>query len=139
MDLERLPSEHFSTNSDIMTLALMAYNLLRLCGQESLREDNGNLEKRASHRKKAQRRRLRTVMQDLIYMASRISCHARRMYLSFGRYNPWSDCMAKSLSGFYDPHHVGGNAKGCFRHGPLTIPQNDGGVFLKTADYSSFL
>jgi hypothetical protein len=33
MDLERLPSEHFSTNSDIMTLALTAYNLLRLCGQ----------------------------------------------------------------------------------------------------------
>ncbi len=46
MELERLPSEHFSTNSDIMVLALMAYNLLRLCGQESLREDNGNLENR---------------------------------------------------------------------------------------------
>jgi hypothetical protein len=43
MDLERLPSEHFSTNSAILILALMAYNLLRLCGQESLREDNGNL------------------------------------------------------------------------------------------------
>jgi hypothetical protein len=43
-------SRPFSAYSDIMTLALMAYNLLRLCGQESLREDNGNLEKRASHR-----------------------------------------------------------------------------------------
>src|SRR4030065_1555882 len=72
MDLERLQSENFFTNSDIMTLPLMAYNLLRLCGQESLREDNGNLEKRASHRKKAQRRRLRTVMQELICMAPRI-------------------------------------------------------------------
>jgi hypothetical protein len=103
MDLERLPSEHFSTNSDIMTLALLAYNLLRLCGQESLREDNGNLADRASHRKKAQRRRLRTVMQDLIYMASRISLHGRRLYLSFCRYNPWSAVWQNLYRGFMVP------------------------------------
>ena len=103
MDLERLPSEHFSTNSDIMTLALMAYNLLRLCGQESLREDNGNLENQAPHRKKAKRRRLRTVMQDLIYMASRISFHARRLHLSFGRYNPWAVVWQNLYRGFMIP------------------------------------
>jgi hypothetical protein len=103
MDLERLPSEHFSTNATIMTLALMAYNLLRLCGQESLREDNGNLEKRAPQRKKAQRRRLRTVMQDLIYMASRITFHARRVYLSFGRYNPWVSVWQNIYRGFMVP------------------------------------
>jgi hypothetical protein len=103
MDLERLPSEHFSTNSDIMTLALLAYNLLRLCGQESLREDNGNLENRAPHRKKAQRRRLRTVMQDLIYMAARISFHARRLHLSFGRYNPWTVVWQNLYRGFMIP------------------------------------
>jgi len=47
MGLERLPSACFSTNSDILSLALLAYNLLRLYGQESLREDNGNLANRA--------------------------------------------------------------------------------------------
>lgn len=103
MDLERLPSEHFSTNSGIMVLALMAYNLLRLCGQESLREDNGNLENRAIHRKKAQRRRLRTVMQDLIYMAARISFHARRLYMSFGRHNPWTIVWQNLYRGFMIP------------------------------------
>ena len=103
MDLERLPSEHFSTNSDIMVLALMAYNLLRLCGQESLREDNGNLEKRASHRKKAQRRRVRTVMQDLIYMASRITFHARQLHLSFGLYNPWAGLWQNLYRSFMIP------------------------------------
>lgn len=103
MDLERLPSEHFSTNSDIMTLALLAYNLLRLCGQESLREDNGNLENRATYRKKAERRRLRTVMQDLIYMASRISFHARRLYISFGRYNPWAVVWQNLYREFMNP------------------------------------
>jgi len=103
MDLERLPSEHFSTNSAILTLALIAYNLLRLCGQESLREDNGNLEKRPPQRKKARRRRLRTVMQDLIYMASRITFHARRMYLSFGRHNPWVYVWQNIYRGFMVP------------------------------------
>ena len=103
MDLERLPSEHFSTNSGIMVLALMAYNLLRLCGQESLREDNGNLENRAPHRKKAQRRRLRTVIQDLMYMAARISSHARRLRLSFGRYNPWAVVWQNLYHGFMIP------------------------------------
>jgi len=103
MDLERLPSDHFSTNATIMTLALMAYNLLRLCGQESLREDNGNLEKRPPQRKKAKRRRLRTVMQDLIYMASRITFHARRLYLSFGRHNPWVYVWQNIYRGFMVP------------------------------------
>jgi hypothetical protein len=103
LDLERLPSEHFSTNSDMMTLALMAYNLLRLCGQESLREDNGNLENRALYRKKAERRRLRTVMQDLIYMASRITVHARRVHLSFGLHSPWSHVWQNLYRGFLVP------------------------------------
>ncbi|MBV5330357.1 MAG: hypothetical protein JZU65_22455, partial [Chlorobium sp.] len=38
--LVRLPSKRFSTNSDIMLLVVMAYNLLRLSGQESLRKDD---------------------------------------------------------------------------------------------------
>lgn len=103
MALERLPSEHFSTNSVIMTLALLAYNLLRLCGQESLREDNGNLTNRAVYRKKAARRRLRTVIQDFIYMAGRISFHARRLYISFGRYNPWAVVWENLYRGFMAP------------------------------------
>ena len=103
MDLERLPSELFATNSDVMTLALMAYNLLRLCGQESLREDNGNLGNRAPHRKKETRRRIRTVMQDLIYMASRITVHARKMFLSFGRYNPWTAVWQRLYRDFMAP------------------------------------
>ncbi len=103
MDLERLPSESFSTNSDIMSLALLAYNLLRLCGQESLREDNGNLANRAPYRKKSGRRRLRTVIQDLMYLASRISFHARRLYLSFGRSSYWAVVWQNLYQGFMAP------------------------------------
>jgi len=103
MAWERLPSEHFSTNSDIMTLGLPAYNLLRLCGQESLREDNGNMANRAVYRKKATRRRIRTVIQDFIYMAGRISFPARRLYISFGRYNPWAAVWGNLYRGFMAP------------------------------------
>jgi hypothetical protein len=86
-----------------MTLALLAYNLLRLCGQESLREDNGNLANRAHYRKKGERRRLRRLMQGLMYMDVRISFHARRLYLSLGRCNPWSAVWRNIYRGFLIP------------------------------------
>jgi len=91
MDLERLPSEDFTTNALILLIGMLAYNLLRLCGQESLREDNGTITKKLLYRRKAGRRRIRTVIQDLVYMACRVTHHARKVFLSFGRYAPWAD------------------------------------------------
>lgn len=90
MDLERLPSEQFASNAVVLLLGMLAYNMLRLCGQESLREDNGNVEKIPEHRKKAQRRRVRTVILDLIYMAGRVIHTSRKWFISFGRMNPWA-------------------------------------------------
>jgi hypothetical protein len=88
MDLERLLSERFASNAVILLLGMLAYNLLRICVQESLREDNGNVEKMPEHRKKAQRRRIRTVMQDFIYMAGRLIYTGRKWFISFGQINP---------------------------------------------------
>lgn len=88
MDLERLPSERFSSNAFVLLLGMLAYNMLRLCGQESLREDNGNVEKMPEHRKKVQRRRVRTVMLDFIYMAGRLIHTSRKWFISFGQMNP---------------------------------------------------
>ena len=103
MDLERLPSEYFSTNAVVMMIGMLAYNLLRLCGQESLREDNGNIAHRPIYRRKAGRRRLRTVMQDLIYMACRITHHARKWFISFGQYNPWAKVWLNIYLRFREP------------------------------------
>lgn len=89
MDLERLPSGRFSTNSFILLLGMLGYNLLRLCGQESLREDNGNIEMMPDHRKKAHRRRIRTVILDYIYVAGRIIRKSRQWFISFGKPNPF--------------------------------------------------
>ncbi|MCL0049310.1 IS1380 family transposase [Dehalococcoidia bacterium] len=85
LDLERLPSGKFQTNELVLLLGMVTYNLLRLIGQESLQEADAPI------RKQSFRRRVRSVMQDLIYLACRLVRHARRLRLSFGRHCPWFD------------------------------------------------
>lgn len=82
MDLERLPSGKFATNNLILLLGMFAYNALRLIGQCSLSFPGPN-------RREATRRRIRTVLQDIVYMACQLVYHARRWFLLFGRNNRW--------------------------------------------------
>lgn len=83
MDLERFPSGHFKTNALVLELAILAYNILRIIGQESLK--NGDI----INKKNVLRRRLRTVIQNLIFIASRVVLHARRAWLDLGQSNMW--------------------------------------------------
>lgn len=85
LDLERLPPGKFQTNELVLLLGMVAYNVLRLIGQESLEGDDLPVRKRLT------RRRLRSVMQDMIYLACRMVRHARRLVLSFGGHSPWFD------------------------------------------------
>lgn len=79
LDIERLPSGKFDTNALILGCSMLAYNLLRWIGQ------NGLLGPRSPKRNKAKRRRLKTVMQELMYMASRLVKTARQLKLVFGK------------------------------------------------------
>ena len=54
MDVERLPSGKFGSNKLVLELTMIAYNILRIIGQESLKK------KDASGRKKIHRRRIRS-------------------------------------------------------------------------------
>lgn len=83
--VERLPSGRFATNQRVMFLALLAFNLLRIIGQETL-DYKGNPIKTA-HRIK--RRRLRSTIRDLIYLACRLIRHARQWTLGFGFESPF--------------------------------------------------
>lgn len=83
LDLERLPSGKFATNNLVLHLGIMAYNILRRMGQESLKIASVPL------RKKAARRRIRTVVQSIITLAARMVYHARRYKLGFSRCCPW--------------------------------------------------
>jgi hypothetical protein len=90
MDLERLPSGKFATNALVLSLGLVAYNLLRLCGQAALAEDSKlPPDERMPLSKPVFRRRLRSVIQDLMYFAARLTRHARRLGLSLWSENPW--------------------------------------------------
>ena len=103
MDLERLPSGNFKTNALVLLLGMLSYNILRLCGQESLRDDNGNEKDNPSYRGKAGRRRIRTVMQDLIYVASHLTNSGRRWFLSFGKYCAWAKVWKSIYQRFKEP------------------------------------
>lgn len=83
MDLERLPSGYFQTNSLVLELAIIAYNILRIIGQNSLKTDVDG------QRKNVARRRLRTVIQNLISIAAKVVRHARKDILSLGKSNVW--------------------------------------------------
>jgi hypothetical protein len=90
LDLERLPSGKFDVNALVLSCGLVAYNVLRLMGQNALREDKElPPEERMPIRKTVKRRRLRSVIQDLMYLAGRFVKHARRWGLTLARRNPW--------------------------------------------------
>jgi len=90
MDLERLPSGKFATNATMLSLGLVAYNVLRLCGQGALQEQRRlPLEDRAPLAKRIFRRRLRSVIQDLMYLSAKLTRHANRWRLSFWQNSPW--------------------------------------------------
>ena len=93
MDLERLPSGKFATNALILTLAVLVFNMLRLCGQVGM--GNGFIPK-----KEVARRRIRTVIQDIIYMAARVVEHARRIHIAFSRRNLLRVAWAKTYMAF---------------------------------------
>ena len=83
MDLERLPSGKFATNALILELGMIAYNILRMIGQ-------GTIGERAPRQKRnVKRRRLRTVISNLIMMAGHVTMHARQLIIDLGKSNVW--------------------------------------------------
>jgi hypothetical protein len=62
-----------------MPLASFAYNCLRLLGQLGL---TGEI---APIRHPAKRRRIKTVLQEIMYRAAQLVAHARKLVPDFGR------------------------------------------------------
>lgn len=90
MGLERLPSSKFTTNALILNLATLAYNCLRYIGQEAL-----NCKESLPIKVKVSRRRLRSVLQDLIYVGCKLTRHANTFIVRFGRHCPWFNCFSE--------------------------------------------
>lgn len=96
MDVERLPSGKFATNELVLELTILAYNILRMIGQETIG--------RRTPRKKrdVRRRRIRTVISNLVMMASHVTTHARQLVMNLGRSNPWRWCFSEVYTAFAD-------------------------------------
>jgi hypothetical protein len=82
LDIERLPSGKFATNDVIMTLSAYSYNILRWIGLIGL------LGQQSPIRHPAKRRRIRTVIQELMYLAARLVRTGRRLKLRFSKACP---------------------------------------------------
>lgn len=79
MDIERLPSDKFATNALVLARSVLDYNILRWIGQ------NGLTGSRSPKRHKAKRRRIKTVIQEMMNIAARVIKTARRTKLSFSK------------------------------------------------------
>jgi len=82
MDFERLLYGKFDTNWLVCQLAAMAMCLLRLIGQNTLNEPG------APVRHKAMRRRIKTVIQELMFKAARMITLAGQWALGLGASEP---------------------------------------------------
>jgi hypothetical protein len=104
LDMERLPSGKFATNALITLLGMVAFNVLRICGQESLvaisrLEREGELV--SVYRKpNVSRRRIRSVLLDIMYLASHVTSSARYAWISFGCYCQLSGAFRELYRGF---------------------------------------
>ena len=82
LDMERLPSGKFATNALVLTLGGLSYNILRFIGQIGL------VDGQTPVRHAAKRRRIKTVIQELMYLAARLVKTGRRLKLTFSRHCP---------------------------------------------------
>jgi hypothetical protein len=80
LDLERLPSGKFNTNVLVLNLGMIAYNILKHIGLKGL------IGKDSPVRHQSKRRRIRTVIQELIYIPVQFIRKGRKFKLRFGKY-----------------------------------------------------
>ncbi len=79
LDVERLPSGKFDTNDLVLACHAFAYNMLRFIGLLGLMGDDSPV------RHPAKRRRIKTVLQELMYLAARVMKRSRQHWLRFSK------------------------------------------------------
>jgi hypothetical protein len=89
LDMERLPSGDFSSNYATMLIGMVSFNLLRITGKKLLRTGYVPGERRG------QRLRIKTVIQNVMYMAGQLVEHARKKVIQiFGGY-AWTNAFVR--------------------------------------------
>ncbi len=89
LDVERLPSRKFLTNKLIMSLSKIAYNILRIIGQQALQS------KLIKQKKNLIRIRLRTVLLKIMYLPSKLMRKHKQWTIVLPRSNPLSELFSE--------------------------------------------
>jgi Transposase DDE domain group 1 len=89
LNLERFPSQNYATNRLYLALGALAYNLLRALEERARRHRN----KWPERIKDVMRRRVGSVIRDLIAVASKWVKHGGREVMKLARDWPWSGVM----------------------------------------------
>lgn len=84
MGIECLPSGKFETNALILKLTMIAYNILRIIGTAAMKGNDMPI-----RHSTIKRRRIRTVIDNLILLAGHLTVHARKLRLALGHCNGW--------------------------------------------------
>ncbi len=95
MGIERLPSGKFETNAMILKLTMIAYNILRIIGTESMKKNDMPV-----RHSTIKRRRIRTIIDNLILIAGHLTVHARKLRLALGRSNGWIHTFLRLTAAF---------------------------------------
>jgi hypothetical protein len=93
MDVERLPSGKFLTNSLVLKSAMLAFNVLRKMGSDLLSVP-GDLPVKLD----VTRRRIKSVIQNLVNVAGKLVKTGGRVILKIGRRCPWFDPFERLFS-----------------------------------------
>ena len=86
LSLERLPSHNFAVNKLFLLTGQIAYNLLRAIGQYA-HNARSQWPKRI---KNVSRRRLGSIIKDLIFAGGKLVSHAGKMTLKISQYSIWT-------------------------------------------------
>jgi hypothetical protein len=90
LDVERLPSGKFRVNSLILTLSMCAFNALREIGMKML-----DFKEDAPVKMNVQRKRMSSVLRDMIYIGCKMVKHSGSLILKFGRNCKWFELFKR--------------------------------------------
>jgi IS4 transposase len=88
LDIERMPSGKFETNRLILSMAMIAFNILRLIGQETIKSGHANRKKQVG------RLRIRKVLQDIMYMAGKFLIKCKIPTIKIPEINKFKDAFS---------------------------------------------
>ena len=90
MDVERLPSGKFKTNELVLGLVSIVFNVLRMIGQIGSKLE-------VSKKRAVERKRIKTVIKDMILFASKLVKHARKKIIKIYKKEPRISFIQRNL------------------------------------------